>query len=53
MDVLAIAVVVIILQYMCQIKIVNMLNVKDFLRSQLTYKSDLTNSCLNPIKTDK
>ena len=30
-----------------------MFNVKDLLRSQLTYKSDLTNSCLNPIKTDK
>ena len=30
-----------------------MLNIRDFLRSQLTYKSDLVNSCLNPIKTDK
>ena len=53
MEVLAIAMMVIILQYMYQTKTLYVLNFKDTLRGQLTFNSDLTNSCLNPIKTDK
>ena len=52
MEVLAISMVVIILQYTYQIK-TYMWNFKDFLRGQLAFNSDLTNSCLSPIKTDK